>query len=61
MEDALIINPHDPSDTAGAMAQAMRMTLEERRERHSRLLKGVVEQDIAWWSRAYLTTLDQAS
>jgi trehalose 6-phosphate synthase len=60
MTEALIINPHDPYDIAQAMAQAVRMSLEERRERHAALLKGVVEQDIAWWSATYLKALDGA-
>jgi trehalose 6-phosphate synthase len=61
MTQALIINPHDPHDTAQAMAQAMLMPLEERRERHAALLKGVVEHDIGWWSATYLDALAKAS
>lgn len=57
MEQALIINPHDPNDLAVAMAQAMRMSQSERRARHAALLEGVVTQDVAWWSRTYLDAL----
>lgn len=57
MEDALIINPHDPSELAGAMARAMRMTANERRRRHSALLRDVVEHDVGWWSATYLDAL----
>lgn len=59
MEDALIINPHDPGELAQAMQQAIDMPLEERRARHSALLQGVMEQDVGWWSAAYLDALSQ--
>ncbi|WDA13699.1 alpha,alpha-trehalose-phosphate synthase (UDP-forming) [Paracoccus marcusii] len=57
MAEALIINPHDPHDLAVAMAQAMRMSQAERRDRHAALLEGVVDHDVAWWSRTYLEAL----
>lgn len=57
MEDALIINPHDPTELADAMARAMRMTANERRRRHSVLLREVVEHDVGWWSATYLDAL----
>ena len=57
MQDALIINPHDPWELGEAMARAMRMPADERRRRHSALLQGVVEQDVGWWSATYLDTL----
>lgn len=57
MTEALIINPHDPNELAAAMAQAMRMSQAERRHRHAALLNGVLDHDIAWWSRAYLDQL----
>ncbi|MCF3973243.1 alpha,alpha-trehalose-phosphate synthase (UDP-forming) [Paracoccus salsus] len=59
MADALIINPHDPAELAAAMARAMRMTANERRRRHAALLRGVIEQDVGWWSAAYLDALRQ--
>ena len=57
MTEALIINPHDPHDLAVAMAQAMRMSQSERRDRHAALLEGVVTHDVAWWSETYLAAL----
>lgn len=59
MSDALIINPHDPGELAQAMKQAIAMPLDERRDRHAALLRGVVEQDVGWWSAAYLDALAQ--
>ncbi|PHQ72063.1 MAG: hypothetical protein COB97_00420 [Paracoccus sp.] len=60
MGDALIINPHDPWELAEAIARAMRMTANERRRRHSALLRDVVEHDVGWWSATYLDALAAA-
>ena len=60
MTEALIINPHDPGELAQAMQQAITMPLDERRARHAALLRGVVEQDVGWWSATYLEALSQA-
>lgn len=57
MQQALVINPHDPTEMAAAMAEAMRMSKSERRDRHAVLLRDVVDHDVAWWSDSYLTTL----
>ncbi|SNR55156.1 trehalose-6-phosphate synthase [Paracoccus sediminis] len=57
MTEALIINPHDPGELAQAMHQAIAMPLDERRSRHAALLRGVVEQDVGWWSKTYLDAL----
>lgn len=60
MGDALIINPHDPWELAEAIARAMHMTANERRRRHSALLRDVVEHDVGWWSATYLDALAAA-
>lgn len=57
MRDALIVNPHDPWEMAAAMRRAIDMTSNERRARHSALLRDVVENDVAHWSHAYLKAL----
>ena len=57
MEQALLINPHDPWELAEAMEIAMRMPQDERRRRHEALLHDVVTHDVAWWSDAYLAAL----
>ncbi|MDP5306929.1 alpha,alpha-trehalose-phosphate synthase (UDP-forming) [Paracoccus spongiarum] len=57
MTEALIINPHDPTELAEAMARAMQMTANERRRRHAVLLRDVSEHDVGWWSAEYLATL----
>ncbi|TBN39480.1 trehalose-6-phosphate synthase [Paracoccus subflavus] len=57
MTDALIVNPHDPSDVALAMRQALDMPLHERQARHEALLRCVTERDVGWWSATYLKAL----
>ncbi|WBU61136.1 alpha,alpha-trehalose-phosphate synthase (UDP-forming) [Paracoccus albus] len=57
MDEALIVNPHDPWDMADAMKRAINMTSNERRRRHSALLQNVVESDVAWWADNYLKKL----
>jgi trehalose 6-phosphate synthase len=37
--------------------QALQMPLEERRERHQKLLSRIREQDIHWWRSSFLDAL----
>ena len=60
MTQALVINPHDPGELAQAMQQAIAMPLDERRDRHAALLRGVIDHDVGWWSKTYLDALAQA-
>lgn len=60
MDDALLINPHDPYETADAIAEAMDMDLNTRRMRWQRLFDGLMEEDVRWWSERYLAALDAA-
>ncbi|MFN3818966.1 trehalose-6-phosphate synthase [Blastomonas sp.] len=57
LDAALIINPHSSEDMADAIARALTMPLEERKQRHSAMLKSVVEQDVRWWSRRFIGAL----
>ncbi|MBP6251854.1 MAG: alpha,alpha-trehalose-phosphate synthase (UDP-forming) [Rubrivivax sp.] len=57
MRDALIVNPYDIDGSAEAIQQALRMPLDERRVRHTRLLAGLRAQDVHWWAQAFLTAL----
>ena len=61
MEQALLINPHDPYELAQAMRDAYLMPLDERRDRHAALLRGVRENDVSWWSSRYLDALAAAA
>ena len=42
------------------MQQALQMPLEERRERHQKLLSRIREQDVHWWRRSFLDALRAA-
>lgn len=57
MTEALIVNPYDVDEIADNIATALSMSLDERKTRHAALLKGVLEQDIHWWTRSYLDAL----
>jgi trehalose 6-phosphate synthase len=54
---ALLVNPYDAESVAGAIAQALAMPLEERRERHAALLHSVIENDVNKWQKNFLDVL----
>lgn len=60
MKESLIVNPHDETEVAEAIARALAMPLEERKERHRALAQGVFTDTAAAWSDAFLTALDEA-
>ena len=59
LDTALIINPHSSEDMADAIARALAMPLEERKERHAAMLKSVVEEDVRWWSARFIAALTE--
>jgi trehalose 6-phosphate synthase len=61
LEEAVLVNPHDPQDIAGGLRRALRMPAAERRERHSALWRRVATQDVAWWRERFLSALEDAS
>jgi len=61
MSEAILVNPHDVGGMAEAIRRALTMPLEERKQRYEALNKIVVEEDVAWWRRAYLQALEAAS
>jgi trehalose 6-phosphate synthase len=54
---ALLVNPYDTESVAGAIAQALAMPLDERRERHAALLHSVIENDVNKWQKDFLDVL----
>jgi trehalose 6-phosphate synthase len=58
MEGALILNPYDVHGAAAALDRALRMSLEERRERHTRMLAAVRRHDVTHWRDSYLAALE---
>ncbi|WP_396616734.1 alpha,alpha-trehalose-phosphate synthase (UDP-forming) [Lysobacter soli] len=54
---ALLVNPYDMDGVADALATAMEMPLEERRERYEAMMAVLRENDITAWRRKYLAAL----
>ena len=54
---ALLVNPYDPEAVAGAIARALEMPLEERRERHNANLATLARNGLSW-STHFLQSLD---
>jgi trehalose 6-phosphate synthase len=58
-ESALLVNPYDPDSVAAALAQALAMPLEERRERHEALFRVISRNDIQLWADRFLSALQR--
>lgn len=61
LRQALIVNPYDVDQMAGAIGDALQMPLAERRARHAELLATVQRQDVRAWHRRFLATLKAAA
>ncbi|MGH6619239.1 MAG: alpha,alpha-trehalose-phosphate synthase (UDP-forming) [Alphaproteobacteria bacterium] len=57
MPDALIVNPYDARDVAGAMQAAYKMTQDERRYRWAGLMSRLEEHDVHRWCNDFLSAL----
>ncbi|WP_313069635.1 trehalose-6-phosphate synthase [Melaminivora sp.] len=57
LKDALLVNPYDRESMADAIQTALHMPLEERQQRHARLLTHTREHDVHWWRRSFLQAL----
>ncbi|GAB1594473.1 alpha,alpha-trehalose-phosphate synthase (UDP-forming) [Lysobacter sp. PAGU 2638] len=57
---ALVANPYDLDGTGDAIAQAMTMPREERRERWQGMFQHLLTHDITYWRRSYLAALRTA-
>lgn len=57
MQQALIVNPYDSDDMANRLAEALKMPLAERRERHHALLQQVLRQNAKTWLETFLKEL----
>jgi trehalose 6-phosphate synthase len=57
MPEALRVNPYVPAQTGDAIAQALAMDVEERRQRHAALLKRVRAEDARAWADRFLALL----
>jgi trehalose 6-phosphate synthase len=59
MTEALLVNPYDTQAVAEAIQRALQMPLDERQQRHARLLAGIREFDVHWWYREFMSNLTQ--
>lgn len=59
MDGAIIVNPYDPDAIADAIHTALRLPLQERQNRHARLMKGIRRLDCHWWADSMLASLTE--
>ena len=57
LKDAVIVNPHDRDDVADGIANAVTMSLDERRARHTAMLDVLRKNDIGAWRRRFIEAL----
>lgn len=57
---ALVVNPHDELDVAGALNRALGMSVEERRDRWRSQMVAVRRNDIVAWRQHFMTLLQGA-
>ena len=61
LQEAILVNPHLPSDTAEGIAEALAMPLKERLQRHAALLERISRRTASDWSRGFLRDLEAAA
>ncbi|HZR36266.1 MAG TPA: alpha,alpha-trehalose-phosphate synthase (UDP-forming) [Nevskia sp.] len=61
MGAALIVNPYDTVGVAEALQTARYMSLEERRNRHTELMEGLLREDISHWRERFVSELRAAA
>jgi trehalose 6-phosphate synthase len=61
LQEAVIVNPHDPNEVADALFVALRMPVEERRERWRAMLDRIRRNDVNAWRNAFLGALAEAA
>ncbi|RXF74353.1 alpha,alpha-trehalose-phosphate synthase (UDP-forming) [Hansschlegelia zhihuaiae] len=57
-DGAMLTNPYDIDGTAGALARALVMPLDERLDRWRRMYERIRVHDVAWWCRSFLEALE---
>ena len=58
LKDAVLTNPWHEEGMARDLDRALRMTLEERRERHQKLLEAVLRTTAVSWAEDFLRALE---
>jgi trehalose 6-phosphate synthase len=59
LDAALLVNPHDPDAVAIAIARALTMPLDERRDRYTKLFDIIAANDVRAWSERFMAALLQ--
>ncbi|MDB5369578.1 MAG: trehalose-6-phosphate synthase [Roseomonas sp.] len=59
MDGALLVNPLDPEAMAEQLDRALKMPLEERRDRWSSMMRGLEEQTASRWAENFLAELEE--
>ncbi|WP_018096429.1 alpha,alpha-trehalose-phosphate synthase (UDP-forming) [Sinorhizobium meliloti] len=57
LRGALLVNPYDIEGTANAMARALSMPLDERKDRWKTMMDHLLEHDVSRWCRDFLNDL----
>jgi trehalose 6-phosphate synthase len=58
---ALLVNPYDTEAISAAIAQALSMPFDERRERHEELFKSLSKNDSKFWGDRFISALKQSA
>ena len=58
-KDALLVNPYDTEAVGAAIARALAMPLEERRERYNAIFEVLKKNDIYHWADRFIETLSR--
>ncbi len=61
LQEALIVNPYNLEELAGALAQALAMRQEEQHVRMVAMQARIKQQDITWWADEFLQRMNQIS
>ena len=60
LDGALIVNPYDVDEVANALHKALKMPLQERQQRHLRMLGRLRRHNVHDWRREFLAALESA-
>jgi trehalose 6-phosphate synthase len=57
LDAAVLVNPYDVDGVADGIHEALKMHVEERRNRHTHLMDVLRRTDISWWRSSYMELL----
>lgn len=61
LKETVIVNPYDVEDMADAIKNSLEMDLDERRERHEKLLSSISTYDTFTWRKSFLRALEMCA